>query len=244
MSPLKLGAAQNLKFYSQFCKIDKLTDFQTLRSPSREISRMGFYSQVILPRLLDWVMSDPAFTQYRQKVLANVEGEILEIGFGTGLNLSYYPHHIKKVTTIDPNSGMNQLAEKRIKASQIEVENRLINSENLPMANNTFDSVVSTWTLCIIGQVELALQEIYRVLKPGGKFFFIEHGLSDKPEIKIWQNRLTPLQKIIADGFHLNRNIQRLVEQQFDSITLEKFEIESFPKVSSYTYMGVATKAQ
>jgi ubiquinone/menaquinone biosynthesis C-methylase UbiE len=205
---------------------------------------MGFYSQVILPRLLDWVMSDPAFTQYRQKVLANVEGEILEIGFGTGLNLSYYPHHIEKVTTIDANSGMNKLAEKRIQTSQIEVENRVINSENLPMANNTFDSVVSTWTLCSIAQVEQALQEIYRVLKPGGKFFFIEHGLSDQPEIQIWQNRLTPLQKIIADGCHLNRNIQRLVEQQFDSITLEKFEIESFPKVSSYTSMGVATKAQ
>ena len=139
---------------------------------------------------------------------------------------------------------MNKLAEKRIQTSQIEVENRVINSENLPMANNTFDSVVSTWTLCSIAQVEQALQEIYRVLKPGGKFFFIEHGLSDQPEIQIWQNRLTPLQKIIADGCHLNRNIQRLVEQQFDSITLEKFEIESFPKVSSYTYMGVATKAQ
>ncbi|ERT07149.1 methyltransferase domain protein [Lyngbya aestuarii BL J] len=203
---------------------------------------MGFYSRVILPRLLDWTMADPAFTQYRQQVLANVEGEILEIGFGTGLNLSYYPHHIEKITTIDPNSGMNKLAQKRIQASKIKVENRILNSESLPMADSTFDSVVSTWTLCSIAQVETALQEIYRVLKPGGKFFFVEHGLSDQPQIQVWQNRLTPLQKIIADGCHLNRNIQRLVEQQFQEITLDKFDIENFPKVGSYTYMGVATK--
>lgn len=203
---------------------------------------MGFYSRVILPRLLDWAMSDPAFSQYRQQVLANVEGEILEIGFGTGLNLSYYPHHIEKITTIDPNSGMNKLAQKRIQASKINVENRILNSESLPMADSTFDSVVSTWTLCSIAQVEKALQEIYRVLKPGGKFFFVEHGLSDQPQIQVWQNRLTPLQKVIADGCHLNRNIQGLVEQQFQEITLEKFDIENFPKVGSYTYMGVATK--
>lgn len=205
---------------------------------------MGFYSRVILPRLLDWTMSDPAFSQYRQKVLANVEGEVLEIGFGTGLNLSYYPHYIEKVTTVDPNSGMNKLAQKRIQASKIQVENRILNSENLPMADSTFDSVVSTWTLCSIPRVEKALQEIYRVLKPGGKFFFVEHGLSDKPNIQVWQNRLTPLQKIIADGCHLNRNIQGLVEQQFDSVSLEKFDIENFPKLASYTYMGVATKAE
>ncbi|MEB3282763.1 MAG: class I SAM-dependent methyltransferase [Lyngbya sp.] len=204
---------------------------------------MGFYSRVILPRLLDWAMSDPAFTQYRQKVLAHVEGEVLEIGFGTGLNLSYYPHHIEKITTVDPNSGMNKLAQKRIEASKIKVENRILNSENLPMADSTFDSVVSTWTLCSIAQVEKALQEIYRVLKPGGKFFFVEHGLSDKPNIQVWQHRLTPLQKIIGDGCHFNRNIQQLLEQQFYSITLEKFDIENFPKVGSYTYLGVATKA-
>ncbi|MEL7036737.1 MAG: class I SAM-dependent methyltransferase [Cyanobacteria bacterium J06592_8] len=203
---------------------------------------MGFYSQLILPRLLDWAMSDPAFSQYRQQVLADVEGEVLEIGFGTGLNLSYYPHHIEKITTIDPNSGMNKIAEKRIQASKIQVENKILSSEHLPIADSTFDSVVSTWTLCSIAAVEQALKEIYRVLKPGGKFFFIEHGLSDQPQIQVWQNRLTPLQKIIADGCHLNRNIQQLIEQQFDCITLEKFEIESTPPALGYTYKGVATK--
>ncbi|MDY7021820.1 MAG: class I SAM-dependent methyltransferase [Cyanobacteriota bacterium] len=203
---------------------------------------MGFYSRMILPRLLDWAMSDPAFSKYRQQVLADVEGEVLEIGFGTGLNLSYYPHHIQKITTIDPNFGMNKIAEKRIQTSSIQVENKILSSENLPIADATFDSVVSTWTLCSIAKVEQAIKEIYRVLKPGGKFFFIEHGLSDRPEIQVWQNRLTPFQKVIADGCHLNRNIQQLIEQKFNSITLEKFEIESSPPALGYTYKGVATK--
>ncbi len=203
---------------------------------------MGFYSQVILPRLLDWAMSDPAFAQYRQAVLANVDGDILEIGFGTGLNLAYYPHNIQNITTIDANSGMNQLAQNRIQASSINVEHQVINGECLPMADQSFDSVVSTWTLCSIAKVDQALAEIYRVLKPGGKFFFLEHGLSDDPKIQVWQNRLTPLQKIIADGCHFNRNIKALIEHQFESVTLEKFTIENLPKIASYTYKGIAIK--
>ncbi len=203
---------------------------------------MGFYSQVILPRLLDWTMSDPAFAQYRQAVLANVDGDVLEIGFGTGLNLAYYPHHIEKITTIDANSGMNKLAQNRIQASSINVEHQVINGECLPMSDYSFDSVVSTWTLCSIAKVNQAIAEIYRVLKPGGKFFFLEHGLSDDPTIQVWQNRLTPLQKVIADGCHFNRNIQALIEQQFESVTLEKFMIENLPKIASYTYQGIATK--
>lgn len=203
---------------------------------------MGFYSQVILPRLLDWAMSDPVLAQYREAVLANVDGDVLEIGFGTGLNLAYYPHHIQKITTIDANSGMNQLAQNRIQTSSINVEHQVINGECLPMADQSFDSVVSTWTLCSIAKVDQALAEIYRVLKPGGKFLFLEHGLSDDPKLQVWQNRLTPIQKIIADGCHFNRNIQALIEHQFESVTLEKFTIENLPKLASYTYKGIAIK--
>ncbi len=112
------------------------------------------------------------------------------------------------------------------------------------MANHSFDSVVSTWTLCSIAKVEQALQEIYRVLKPGGKFFFIEHGLSNKPTVQVWQNRLTPLQKMIADGCHLNRHIQALVENQFDHVTLEQFNLDHLPELIGYTYKGIAVKTQ
>lgn len=204
---------------------------------------MGFYSQVILPRLMDWSMSDPIFAQYRQKVLSEVSGEVLEIGFGTGLNLPYYPEQIQKITTIDINPGMNSLAQERIAASSIQVDNKVLNGEHLPMAENTFDSVVSTWTLCSIANLNQALQEIHRVLKPGGKFFFIEHGLSEEPNIQVWQNRLNPLQKVVADGCHLNRNIEQLVKNHFQLLKLEKFYVPNLPKTHSYMYEGVATKA-
>ncbi len=203
---------------------------------------MGFYSNFILPQAMDWVMSNSLLSQYRQEVLAEVSGKVLEIGFGTGLNLPHYPQNIQKLTTIDANYGMNKLAQKRIQASKIRVDSRILNGENLPMPDNSFDSVVSTWTLCSIARVDQALEEIYRVLKPGGKFFFIEHGLSNEPKVQVWQNRLTPLQKIIGDGCHLNRNIKQIVEKQFNNITLEEFDAPNSPKIIGFMYKGVATK--
>ena len=203
---------------------------------------MGFYTHAILPRLMDWSMSNPLLAKYRAEILANVQGEILEIGFGTGLNLAYYPHAVTKITTVDVNPGMNVLAEKRIQKSAIAVENKILNSESLPMADQTFDFIVSTWTLCSISKVDYALAEIYRVLKIGGKFIFIEHGLSNEANIQKWQNRLTPIQKIIADGCHLNRNIQELVANQFSNIEVEHFYLSGLPKAVGYMYSGIATK--
>lgn len=203
---------------------------------------MGFYSQKILPYLLDLSLSDPILANYRQELLAGVKGEILEIGFGTGLNLPYYPEHVHKIVAIDANSGTRKLAQKRIQESSIVVDYQVLNGENLPMADNTFDSVVSTWTLCSIANVEQALKEIYRVLKPGGRFFFVEHGLSYEPKVQVWQNRLTPLQKVIADGCHLNRNIRQIVENQFNTVSLEEFYAVKSPKIIGYLYKGIATK--
>jgi ubiquinone/menaquinone biosynthesis C-methylase UbiE len=203
---------------------------------------MGFYSQVIFPRLLDWSMAGPDMAKYRQEVLAQVQGEVLEIGFGTGLNLPYYPKQIQKITTVDVNPGVNQLAQKRIQESSITVDNRVLNGEKLPMADGTFDSVVSTWTLCSIANVDQAIQEIYRVLKPGGRFFFIEHGLSEDPGVQIWQHRLNPIQKVIGDGCHLDRDIQTLVKKQFQDVKVEQFDMEHAPKTHGHLYQGIATK--
>jgi ubiquinone/menaquinone biosynthesis C-methylase UbiE len=189
-------------------------------------------------------MSSPELSKYRQEILANVDGETLEIGFGTGLNLPFYPDSVEKLMTVDVNPGMNALAQKRVESSTIKVEQQVLNGEHLPMADNTFDHVVSTWTLCSIVQVDNALDEIYRVLKPGGTFIFIEHGLSDVPKIQVWQNRLTPLQKVIGDGCHLNRNIQSLIENHFDSVELERFVMNNLPAIAAYTYKGTATKAR
>jgi ubiquinone/menaquinone biosynthesis C-methylase UbiE len=204
---------------------------------------MNIYSRLIFPTLIDRVMSGDDFASYRRKILADATGSVLEIGFGTGLNLAYYPSNkVQKVTTIDVNPGMNNLAQKRIATSPISVDYQVLNGEKLPMADATFDTVVSTWTLCSIQQVELAISEIYRVLKPGGKFLFIEHGLSNEPKIQTWQHRLTPLQKIIADGCHLDREIKSLITSQFANLTVKEFYTPNKPKIGAYFYQGVATK--
>ncbi|MGB5916551.1 MAG: class I SAM-dependent methyltransferase, partial [Phormidesmis sp.] len=137
---------------------------------------------------------------------------------------------------------MNAIAQKRIEASPIPVKTVTLSGENLPMPDASFDSVVCTWTLCSIPQVEKALSEAYRVLKPGGRFFFIEHGLSDEPSVQTWQNRLTPVQRVVADGCHLNRQIDELVSAAFDEVTVTEFYGENLPKVMGYFYQGTARR--
>ncbi len=204
---------------------------------------MGFYSQVIFPRLIDLTMSTSPMGNYRQDILSDVQGEVLEIGFGTGLNLPYYPKHIKKITVIEPNPGMKPLAGKRIQKSDIKVENFVLQGEELPFADESFDSVVSTWTLCSIANIDQALRQIHRVLKPEGRFFVLEHGLSDDPKVEVWQNRLNPIQKVVGDGCHLNRNIKQLIENnQFKFLELEQFYMADLPKFVGYMYKGIATK--
>ncbi len=203
---------------------------------------MGIYSRLIFPRLLELSMASESMTAYRQALLKEVWGEVLEIGFGTGLNLPHYPEAVTLLTTLEPNQGMEAIAQKRIDASPIPVETKLIGGENLPMPNASFDNVVCTWTLCSIPDAPKALSEAYRVLKPGGKFFFIEHGLSNEPKIQTWQNRLTPIQRVIADGCHLNRKIDELVDAVFDELTVEEFYAPDLPKVGGYFYRGIATK--
>ncbi|AFZ49540.1 class I SAM-dependent methyltransferase [Dactylococcopsis salina] len=203
---------------------------------------MKIYSQYIFPRLLDWTMASSTMSKYRKQLLQEVTGEVLEIGFGTGLNLAYYPETITHLTTVDVNAGMNQLAKKRIKEASFPVSCNVLNGDTLPFADQCFDSVVSTWTLCSITNIDQALKQVYRVLKPEGKFFFIEHGLSDNPQVQVWQNRLTPLQKMIGDGCHLNRNMEALISRYFPQIQLEKFKLETEPEIIGYLYQGVATK--
>jgi ubiquinone/menaquinone biosynthesis C-methylase UbiE len=204
---------------------------------------MNIYSRLIFPTLIDLVMSGDDFANYRRIVLADAVGSVLEIGFGTGLNLAYYPNNqVEKITTVDINPGMKKLAQKRIVASSIEIDFQVLNGEKLPMADGTFDTVVSTWTLCSIKHVETAIAEIHRVLKPGGKFLFIEHGLSNEPNIQTWQHRLTPIQKVIGDGCHLDRPIRLLIANQFHNLDIQEFYSPNTPKIGGYFYQGVAIK--
>ena len=204
---------------------------------------MGFYSRVIFPRLCDFVLDRPFVAKHRQELLSRVDGEVLEIGFGTGLNLAYYPEHVHKITVVDPSPGMQRQARRRIDQAGIEVEQRLLSSEELPFDDQVFDCVVSTFTLCSIENVERTLNEVYRVLKPGGRFLFLEHGLSPDANVQKWQRRLNWLQRRLGDNCRLDRNVQALVRTEpFENVSLDEFYLEQTPRTHGYIYMGTAKR--
>ncbi|MFO7524082.1 MAG: class I SAM-dependent methyltransferase [Ignavibacteriaceae bacterium] len=204
---------------------------------------MGIYSDKILPFFYDFSMGREYINEGRKRLLSKVEGEVLEIGFGTGLNLSFYPDSIKKITTVDKNPGMSKYALKKIKNSSLIVEINVLNSEELPFENNSFNSVVSTYTLCSIKNVESALMEIIRVLKPDGKFFFLEHGLADNPKLQKWQHRLNKFQNIWSDGCNLNRDIKKLISNTgFTFKELNTYYQKEDQSILSFMYEGIAIK--
>jgi ubiquinone/menaquinone biosynthesis C-methylase UbiE len=202
---------------------------------------MGVYRSIVFPRLMDFGMA--AVASFRSSVLAGVSGDILEVGFGTGLNLPHYPPGVRRITAVDTNPGMHPLARRRVRATGIEVDLRTEDAANLSFPDQHFDSVVSTWTLCSIPQVEDALAEMYRVLKPGGRFFFIEHGLSSDADVRKWQHRLTPVNRCLLDGCHLNRDIRALVKSQPWRLEhLDEFYAPRAPKTAGYFYAGRARR--
>jgi ubiquinone/menaquinone biosynthesis C-methylase UbiE len=204
---------------------------------------MNLYSRILFPRLMDLAMSGENLAHYRRSLLQNVSGDILEIGLGTGLNLAHYPDSVQRITSVDVNPGMTAIAQRRAQAAGITIVSHVLSGEQLPMPDHSFDSVVSTWTLCSIPNVARAIAEIHRVLKPGGQFFFIEHGLSNIPSVQVWQHRLTPIQRIIGDGCHLDRDIAQIVSQQFAQVNLESFAEPSLPAVGGYFYQGIAVRS-
>jgi SAM-dependent methyltransferase len=204
---------------------------------------LSFYSDVVIPFVYDKSMDKPHIKEGRKNILKNVSGEVLEIGFGTGLNIPHYPPSVTKLTIIDKNPGMNKQAQERISASKIKVDNKVLNGEELPFEDESFDSVVSTFTLCSIQNIDKSLKEIHRVLNPNGKFFFQEHGLANDPKIQKWQNRLNPFQKIWADGCNLNRDIKSLIENNGFSITeFKNYFLEKGLKTHTFMYEGIACK--
>lgn len=204
---------------------------------------MGCYSDVIFPRLCDLVLGTWSVAARRQELLSHAYGNVLEIGFGTGLNLPHYPEGVGKITTVDPSVGMHRLAQRRVNEAGIEVDTRILSGERLPFQSDTFDCVVSTFTLCSIDHVEQALGEACRVLKPSGRFLFMEHGLAPEANVQKWQQRLNWLEMRLADGCRLNRNIKALIAgQAFSSLEVEEFYMEKTPRIVGYIYRGIATK--
>ena len=203
---------------------------------------MGFYDDHVLPRLINFAMNNRYVNAERAKALTGVRGDVLEIGFGSGLNLPYYPRDVKRVVGLDPSETGWKLAHKRVAASSVPVEHLLLSSESIPAPDAAFDSVVSTFTLCTIPDVAQALREVRRVLKPGGCFFFVEHGRSNEPRVERWQDRWDPMQGRLFGGCHVNRKIDELIANS--GLRIE--QLDTFysrgPRIFSFFYRGVASK--
>jgi len=195
------------------------------------------------PRIQDWAMGFVG--SYRPDALADARGDVLEIGFGTGLNLEHYPAAVEGVWGVDPmtTEGVPSV-ERRIGETPFPVERFELRADgNLPFDTGRFDCVVTTWTLCSIPDAGAALSEMRRVLKPDGRYLFLEHGQSANETTLRWQNRLNPIWKRIADGCNINRPIDALVAQGgFEIESIERF-VGVGPRISSSLYRGVARRA-
>jgi ubiquinone/menaquinone biosynthesis C-methylase UbiE len=203
-----------------------------------------FYQQHIFPHLLNQVMQVPSLMDKRRELLLPIQGEVLEIGFGTGLNLAFY-QAVDTVYALEPNIEIYQLAAQRIHETPFEVQHIQASAEKLPFADRSLDHIVCTWTLCSIADVELALDEVYRVLKVGGTFHVVEHVLhNENHNIQRLQNLFTPLQKRVADGCHLNRNIEQALKNADLEITeLQYFDAEGIPSIGRRMLLARAVKS-
>ncbi len=204
----------------------------------------GFYAQHIFPRLMDWVMRGTRFQHEREETLRQLHGSVLEIGFGTGLNLPHYPKAVTGVAAVEPFVLLPATVSQRSTEAPMPVEVVRVTAEHLPFGDGTFDCALSTWTLCTIPDVLAALREIRRVLKPDGVLVFLEHGRSDDARLARWQDLLNPLQRLVACGCNLNRPIDSLVTEAGFKIThLDRYTMPGVPRIGAEMYRGTASPA-
>jgi ubiquinone/menaquinone biosynthesis C-methylase UbiE len=202
---------------------------------------MGIYQDHVLPRFQDKVMGSKRLRQARGRVCEGLEGSVVEIGFGTGLNAHYYSSRITKLVAIEPSPVCMKIAAPRIARAPVPVEYGGLTGEHLDLPTGEFDAVLSTWTLCTIPNMDAALAEIKRVLRPGGSFHFIEHGHAPDEKVARTQARLEPLNKRLAGGCHLTRRIPDDIERAgFDIQKIESYYFKGEPKPMGFTYEGRA----
>ncbi|UXY53782.1 class I SAM-dependent methyltransferase [Pseudomonas tohonis] len=202
---------------------------------------MGFYDRHVLPRLIDYACGMGEVMKTRSKIVPRAEGRVLEIGIGTGLNLGFYdPTRVQVVIGVDPAAQMQALARQRAAAIAIPVETIALELGEIQAGDASFDSIVCTFTLCTIPDAAAALKEMRRVLKPGGRLLFAEHGLAPDAPVVRWQHRLTPLWKPLAGGCHLNRDIPRLIEAGGFAIRELHTGYLQGPRPMTFVYRGWA----
>jgi ubiquinone/menaquinone biosynthesis C-methylase UbiE len=204
---------------------------------------MGLYAKYLFPYLLDWTRGARDCGKDCKCVRAPARGKTLEIGFGTGLNLPFYPETVTELTVLDSESMLRKRVERRLAICPLPVIKMQLDAQGrLPFADRSFDSVVTTLTLCSIANTAPALAEIRRMLKPEGQFIFFEHGRSADPAVARKQDRFNPLQKIIGVGCNMNRPIDQLIRTAgFQIAQLDRFILPKSPRLLAEMYQGIAT---
>jgi ubiquinone/menaquinone biosynthesis C-methylase UbiE len=202
---------------------------------------VGIYGEHVLPRVVNAICGTKVAREQRERVCAGLHGQVVEVGFGSGHNVPFYPDAVAGVVAIEPADVGWQLAAKRLASSSVPVERSGLDGQSLPLADDSCDTALTTWTLCTIPDVQAALLELRRVLKPGGTLHFVEHGLAPDAPVQRWQHRLEPLQKRVFGGCHLTRPTAGLLERAGFTISeLDVYYEQGSPKFLSANSLGVA----
>jgi ubiquinone/menaquinone biosynthesis C-methylase UbiE len=202
---------------------------------------LGFYAKYVLPRIIDLGMRNKETARLRADWVPLARGEVLEVGIGSGLNLPFYSSHVQHVYGLDPSTELQQMARKRAEIAPLKIEFLSQSAEDrIPLANESIDTVLVTWTLCSIPNAPQALQQMRRVLKGSGRLIFLEHGRSPDPGVVEWQDRITPVWKHVGGGCHLNRQIDELITAAGFQIVEMKTCYLPGPRLMTYTFQGFA----
>ena len=201
---------------------------------------MGCWSERVVPWCIELCCGSKAIATEREKALAGLSGTVLEIGFGSGLNVPLYPVGVARVLAVDPSERARRIGRKRIAAARCPIDTVGLDAESIRLDSSAADNALSTFTLCTIPDAERALVEVRRILRPGGRLFFLEHGRAPDARVARWQDRLNGLQRAIAGGCNINREIPALVEAAgFRVESLEAYYAPG-PPTHAYFYRGVA----
>jgi ubiquinone/menaquinone biosynthesis C-methylase UbiE len=202
---------------------------------------VGVYAERVVPRIMNVACGTKQSHPLRRRVCAGLHGQVVEIGFGSGHNVPFYPDTVQRVAAMEPSHLSWKLAQDRVGASTVTIEQSGLDGQSLPFADNSFDAALSTWTLCTIQDPVLALTEVHRVLRPGGTLHFVEHGLAPDEKVQRWQRRLEPLNKRLAGGCYLTRPILDLLEVAGFSVErVDVFYEAGAPKPVAGDSLGVA----